>query len=73
VLYQKGKCTSISPSGLKNSQTKETRDQAQEIAETSEGKDEKQKRRDVINWRRECAIMKKTNQPIQEVYKWARL
>jgi len=36
-----------------------TRDQAQEIAEKSEGKYEEQKRRYVINWRRECAIMKK--------------
>jgi len=25
----------------------------------SEGKDEEQKRRDVINWRRDCTIMKK--------------
>jgi len=32
------------------------RDQAQEIAEKS--KDEEEKRRNVINWRRECAIMK---------------
>jgi len=28
------------------------------MAEKSESKDEEQKRRDVINWRRECAIMK---------------
>jgi hypothetical protein len=31
----------------------------QELAEKSEGKNEEQKRRDVINWRRECAIKKK--------------
>jgi hypothetical protein len=36
-----------------------TRDQTQEIAEKSEGKDEEQKKRDVIKWRREFAIMKK--------------
>jgi hypothetical protein len=53
------------------------RDYAREIAEKSEGKDEEQKRRDVINWRRERAIMKK-NWSIQEknmeyICKWNRL
>lgn len=38
-----------------------TRDQAWHIAEKSEGKNEEQERWDVINWRRECAIMKKQN------------
>ena len=37
------------------------RDQARKIAEKSEGKDEEQERRDVINWRRERAIMKIQN------------
>jgi hypothetical protein len=47
---------------LRNQRNK--RDEAHE-KEKSEGKDEEQKRRDVINWRRDYAVMT-TNQPIQE-------
>jgi len=56
----KGKMHKYKPFWTKElTNQRNTWDQAQEIAEKSEGKDEEQKRRDVINWRREFAIMKK--------------
>jgi hypothetical protein len=56
----KGKMHKYKPFWIKElTNQRNTRDQAQEIAEKSEGKDEEQERRHKINWRRECAIMKK--------------
>ena len=46
------------------------RDQAREIAEKSEGKHEEQKRKDVINWRRECEIMKKKQISLSKKETW---